>query len=74
MQWKLDIVHIDRVSAWFMTGKCTTTGTPTTVYWYEALIINRNLEKDKHFKNLSHVYLLISSIDNNVIKMIATVI
>jgi hypothetical protein len=32
-------------------GTSTTTDTPTTVYWYAALIKDRNTKKDKNIEN-----------------------
>jgi hypothetical protein len=44
----------------------TTTGTPSTVYWYVA---NQNIKKNTNFKkrNITHIYLLILSIAGNII-------
>jgi len=44
------------------TVACTTSGMPTTVYWYMALISNRITKEDTNYKNtwyIIHTYLLI---------------
>lgn len=32
-------------------GMCTTSGMPTTVYWYMTLIENKIIKKDTNYKN-----------------------